>query len=120
MHPLNLALRFFLELAAFGGFAVLAWRSVEGLWRYLAVIAVLALLMALWGVFAVPDDPSRSGNAPVPVSGYIRLGLELAVLLGGGIAFYLASYNFAGISMIILVAIHYALSGERISWLLQQ
>jgi len=109
-----------LELAALGGFSVLAWRSATGWWRYLAVIAALAILMALWGVFAVPNDPSRSGNAPIPVSGYLRLGLELAVLLGGACAFYWTGYKLAGISLIILVGIHYALSGERIAWLLQQ
>lgn len=120
MHPLNLALRFLLELSALGGFGVLSWRLVEGWWRYLVVVAVLTLVVALWGVFAVPDDPSRSGNAPIPVSGYFRLVLELAVLLGGACAFYWAGYNLAGISLTILVAIHYALSGDRIGWLLQQ
>jgi hypothetical protein len=120
MHPLNLALRFFLEVAALGGFGVLAWRSSEGGWRYLTVIAVLALLMTLWGVFAVPGDPSRSGNAPVPVSGSVRLVLELAVLLGGAGAFYWAGHNLAAFALAALVLIHYALSGERIAWLLQQ
>lgn len=120
MHPMNLALRFFLEVAALGGFSVLAWRSAEGWWRYLVVIATLAFLMTLWGVFAVPGDPSRSGNAPVPVSGLVRLALELAVLLGGAGAFYWAGHNLVAITLAVLVVIHYALSGERITWLLQQ
>lgn len=47
MHPTNLALRFFLEIAALGGFGVLAWQSAEKWWRYLAVIATLAFLMTL-------------------------------------------------------------------------
>ncbi len=115
MHAANLALRSFLEIAALGGFGALAWLSVEGWWRYLAVIAVLALLMTLWGVFAVPGDPSRSGNAPFPVSGLLRLGLELAVLLGGACAFYWAGYNAAALVLAALVALHYALSGERIA-----
>ena len=84
------------------------------------MVAVLALLMTLWGVFAVPDDPSRSGSAPVPVSGFVRLVLELAILLGGAYPFYLAGYSLAGISMAIFVALHYALSVDRIWWLLQQ
>ncbi len=120
MHPVNLALRFFLEIAALGGFGALAWRLSVGWWRYLAVIAVLALLMTLWSVFAVPGDPSRSGNAPVPVPGSVRLALELAVLLSGSCAFYWAGHNLAGIALGVLVLIHYALSGERIAWLLQQ
>jgi len=119
MNSANLALRFFLEIAALVGFGVLAWRLAEGWWRYLAVIAVLAILMTLWGVFAVPDDPSRSGAAPFPVSGFVRLALELAVLLGGACAFYWAGFNLAGIALAVLIAVHYALSGERIAWLLQ-
>ena len=75
-HRANLALRFFLEIAALGGFGVLSWRLTDGLWRYSALIAVLAPLMALWGVFAVPGDPSRAGNAPVPVSGTLRLAVN--------------------------------------------
>lgn len=120
MHPTNLALRFFLEVAALGGFGALAWHSTEGWQRYLAVIAAATFLMILWGVFAVPDDPSRSGNAPIPVSGVIRLGLELVILFGGAYAFYGAGYNIAAILLAILIVAHYALSGERIAWLLQQ
>jgi hypothetical protein len=120
MHPANLALRFVLEIAALGGFGALAWRMSEGWWRYGAVIVVVAVVMTLWGVFAVPDDPSRSGNAPVPVSGLLRLGLELAVLLGGAAAFYWAGYTTPALVLAALVALHYALSGERLAWLLQQ
>jgi len=120
MHPVNLALRFLLELAALGGFGVLAWRMADGWWRYIAVIAVLALLMTLWGVFAVPGDPSRSGNAPFPIPGSLRLALELALLLGGAYALYWAGHNLAAVTLVGLVVIHYALSGERIVWLLQQ
>ena len=120
MHPTNLALRFFMEAAALGGFGVLAWQSAEKWWRYLAVIVTLAFLMTLWGVFAVPGDPSRSGNAPIRVSGLVRLGLELAVLLGGACAFYMAGCKLTAIGLAVLIVAHYALSGERIAWLLQQ
>lgn len=120
MNPINLALRFFLEIAALGGFAVLAWHISVGWWRYLAVLVVLIVLMTLWGVFAVPDDPSRSGNAPIPVPGSVRLGLELAILLGGGIAFSYAGQSIVGAALIALVLLHYALSLDRIGWLLQQ
>ncbi|MGI9394079.1 MAG: YrdB family protein [Boseongicola sp.] len=120
MHPSNLVLRFFLEIAALVGFSVLAWRLAEGWWRFLAVIAILVLLMALWGVFAVPGDPSRSGGAPIPISGLMRLVLELAILLGGACAFYWAEFNILAIVLTALVAVHYVLSGKRITWLLKQ
>ena len=120
MHPANLALRFTLEVAALGGFGVLTWKSSNGGWRVLALIAVLCFVMTLWGVFAVPNDPSRSGNAPIPVSGLIRLSLELAILFAGAAAFYWSGHDLAGISLAVLVLLHYAASGARTARLLQQ
>lgn len=120
MHPANLGLRFFLELTALGGFGVLVWSSIDGYWRFLAVVIVLGTLMALWGVFAVPNDPSRSGSAPIPISGMMRLWLELTILLGGAVAFYGAEQIAMAVGLTFLVLLHYALSGERIAWLLQQ
>ena len=120
MNSANLALRFLLELAALAGFAVWAWQLVDGLWRYGLAFAVVLFVMMLWSVFAVPDDPSRSGNAPFPVPGFVRLVLELAILFGGAYAWYLGGYSWAGLVIGILIAIHYGLSVPRIMWLLQQ
>ena len=120
MNAANLALRFLLELAALGGFAAFAWNSADGIWRWVAAIFVVILVAAIWGTFAVPDDPSRSGNAPVPVPGWLRLLLEFLVLLGGAWAFYAAGHLIPGVVLAILVVAHYALSMERITWLLQQ
>ena len=72
----NLSLRFGLELAALAGIGLWASQMASGLWRIAAVAIAIALSMTLWTVFAVPDDPSRSGNAPVPVPGALRLALE--------------------------------------------
>ena len=119
MHTANLILRFLLELAALGGFAALAWRSTEGSWRFLAVIVVVVLIGAVWATFAVPNDPSRSGNAPVPVPGALRLLLEFAVLLGGAWAFHAAGYSWVGLTITALVIVHYLLWTERIVWLMQ-
>jgi hypothetical protein len=117
---LNLALRFLLELAALGGFALLAWRSANGGWRVIAVISVCLLVMTLWGVFNVPDDPSRSGHAPVPVPGVVRLLLELVILFGAVAAFCLAGEQLTAAVMAALLVLHYVLSVDRIVWLLQQ
>lgn len=120
MFTANLALRFFLELAALGGFASLAWRLSNGHWRYLASVVIVLIIAAVWGTFAVPNDPSRSGNAPVPVSGMLRLALEGAILIGGALAFYLAGHSWAGLSVAGLTLVHYSLWTDRIVWLLQQ
>ncbi|MCB0111575.1 MAG: YrdB family protein, partial [Caldilineaceae bacterium] len=71
-------------------------------------------------IFAVPDDPSRSGNAPIPVSGALRLLLEGLVFAGGVLALWGAGYPWWGITFVVIVALHYALSYDRILWLLSR
>jgi len=120
MNASNLALRFLLELAALVGLATWAWNLASGLWRFVLALFVVVIAMALWGVFAVPNDPSRSGNAPVPISGLLRLILELSLLLGGVYAWQLSGFTFVAYIVGALVVVHYLLSVERIVWLLQQ
>ena len=91
MNAANLILRFLLELAALVGFAILAWHTTSGWWRLFVALIVVLIAIALWGVFAVPDDPNRSGNAPVPVPGAVRLVLELVILFGGAYAWHWSS-----------------------------
>ena len=71
-------------------------------------------------VFNVVDDPSRSGEAPVEVSGWIRLAIELAILGGGAAAFAIAQRPTIAISVAVLIVIQYATSRSRVEWLLQQ
>jgi hypothetical protein len=120
MHTANLILRFLLELVALAGFATLAWGRTEGIWRFAAAVAVIVLIGAIWATFAVPDDPSRSGNAPVPIPGGLRLILEFAILLGGAWAFHLAGHSWVGLSIVTFVVVHYSLWIDRIVWLLQR
>jgi len=61
-HPLNLALRFLLEMGALVVFAVWGWNNFPGLWSILAAIGLPVFFATLWGVFAVKGDPSRSGK----------------------------------------------------------
>lgn len=114
----NLGLRFLLEIAALAGFGFAGWRAMPAPWHWLAVLAFPLVAAVAWGVFNVPGDPSRSGAAPVPVPGLLRLALEFAVLFGGAAAFAAAGYRTTGIVLALLVAVHYALSWDRIGWLL--
>ena len=120
MHPLNLALRFMLELAALGGFCLLVWNSFGGRLRIVLMLLVVGGVMIVWGFFAVPGDPSRSGGAPVPISGFVRLALELTILLGGAYAYYRVGFSLPAIFLSLLILVHYVISGERIAWLLRQ
>jgi len=74
----------------------------------------------LWGVFAVPNDPSRSGKTVVATPGLIRLILEL--VLFGVSAWMLFDLDFQKLGWIFSIAIliHYATSYDRIAWLLKQ
>jgi hypothetical protein len=116
----NLGLRFVLELAAFTGFAWAGWHLADG---FLAVVLTLALpfaAAALWGVFNVPGDPSRSGKAPVPVPGWLRLLVELVVLVGGAASFAFFDAPWIGAILGALIVIHLAFSMNRTRWLVQQ
>lgn len=116
----NLTLRFLLELAALLGLGVAGWSLSGGWWRWLLALTLPAIAAVLWGTFAVRDDPSRSGRAPVPVPGAVRLVLELAVLFGGAAGFYAAGHTTTGIIVTLLIAISYAFSLDRLGWLLKQ
>ena len=116
----NLGLRFLLELAALAGLSVAGWRLAPVPWNWLAVIALPVIGAALWGVFNVPGDPSRSGAAPVPVPGFVRLAVEFLVLSGGAAALVAAGFRTAGVVLAVLVVVHYALSWDRIAWLLSR
>ena len=65
----NLALRFALEVCALAALGFWGWSQTEAPWRYVLMLGVPALAAAVWATFTVPDDPSRSGRAPVPVPG---------------------------------------------------
>jgi hypothetical protein len=71
----------------------------------------------VWGIFAVPDDPSRSGKAPVSVPGSLRLVLETLIFGLAGSALIASDVIIPGVLFIVLVIIHYALSWDRIKWL---
>lgn len=117
-HPLNLAFRFLLEILALISFGLWGWKLTESGWRYVLVLLVPIIFALAWGIFNVPDDPSRSGNAPIIVSGVIRLILELVLFALAGFALYhLGNPNLwwiFGASVIL----HYLISYDRIIWLI--
>jgi hypothetical protein len=118
LNPAVLAVRFLLELVAITSFGVFGWRAFDSPWRYLLVVVLPVAAAVLWGMFAVPDDPSRSGGAPVPVPGPVRLGVEFTVLFGGAAALWGAALpRLALISAAVLVAYH-LLAYDRVLWLL--
>lgn len=111
----NLVVRFILEVACLVGIGVAGWQVAPVLGIAGSVVAA-----AMWGVFAVPDDPSRSGKAPVPVHGWLRLLIELAVFLGGAAAWLVAGHAAVALPLVVLLAVHHLAALPRLRWLVMQ
>ncbi len=62
---INLAFRFLLEVVSLVVFGSRGSGLAQSRIRFIGMIGVPFAAAALWGIFAVPDDPSRSGKAPV-------------------------------------------------------
>jgi len=120
MNAWNLGLRFGLEVAALGAMGWWGYEQSDSSSRYAAMIGVPLLAAAAWGTFAVEGDPSRSGEALVVVPGVVRLAMELAFFGFSAWALSDIDHRALGIGMGSAVAVHYALSYERIQWLLSQ
>jgi hypothetical protein len=116
-HPVNLILRFALEIAGLIALGYWGWTQHAGLARPALAIGAPLLAAVLWGVFRVPGDP---GNAPVAVPGAVRLLLEAAFFAGAAIGLVAANQERAGLVLAILVVLHYAVSYDRLAWLLQR
>lgn len=119
-HPINLALRFILEVATLIAVGNWGWKQSDSWTKFLLAFGLPILSMAIWGLFAVPNDPSRSGSAPIITPGLIRLAIEL-VFFALGIATLISQQsNKLALIMAIVVVGHYAFSYDRIQWLLEQ
>jgi len=123
MSVWNGALRFSLELASLVSIGHFGWTIVAPVpptfstWAQPVVAVTLPLAAAtVWGVFNVPNDPSRSGAAPVPVSGKTRVLVELGFFGWGGYSLWqwnpIVAYVYTGAAVM-----HYVSYYKRIQWL---
>lgn len=116
-HPIVLAIRFLLEIALLVAIAIWGWEKHAGAWRYILVIALPVVAAVIWGVFRVPNDPKE---APVAVPGPVRLLIECCLFAGAVWALYQSGYAGYGRLLAIVTIVHYAISYDRITWLLKQ
>jgi len=119
-NPINLTIRFILELTAFIAIGIWGWKLADGWVRYVLALGIPIIFAIIWGTFAVPNDPSRSGTAPVVVPGIVRLAIELAIF---ALAIWIIhDLRYTRLSWIfgIIVAIHYIISYDRIMWLIKR
>lgn len=115
-NPLNLGLRFLLELAALFSLGYWGWTQHSGLARLLWTLLAPLAAAALWGIFRVPGDP---GKAPVAVPGFLRLLLEVAFFGVAVMALAAAGRSAWALGFSLIVLVHYLLSYDRILWLLK-
>ena len=119
-HPINLAIRFLLELLALASAGIWGWRLIGGWPRWILAIGIPIVLAIIWATFAVPDDPSRSGSAPIVTPGFLRLAIELGIFAFASWALYDIGWTKASLVFCIIVLLHYAVSYDRVIWLLSQ
>jgi len=117
---MNSAIRFLLELAALASYAIWGYHRSDSGVGILMTILLPICFAALWGIFAVRDDPSRSGKTVVPTPGILRLILELALFAIATWMLFDLGYSLAGWIFGAILLAHYAVSHKRVRWLLKQ
>lgn len=114
-NPINLAVRFLLELAALAAMGYWGWQQSDSWLRIVLALGIPTIAAVLWGTFRVPNDP---GKAPVPIPGAIRLALEL-VFFGFAVwALYDSGATTLSWIMGVTLFIHYIVSYDRVIWLI--
>ena len=119
-HPLNLALRFILEMAALFAIGYWGWVRHEGVLQVILAISLPLIAAVLWGTFRVPGDASSGAEPVVAVPGLVRLLLELALFSFATWGLYDANATNAAWIVGAAVLGHYFISYDRVRWLLQQ
>jgi len=117
-HPINLIIRFLLEITALLSVGFWGWNQGDGLLQYVFAFGIPLILAAIWGIFAVPNDPSRSGKAPITTPGVIRFAIELGFFAIATWSLYDIGMNKISFIFGIIVILHYIISYDRIRWLM--
>ena len=118
-NPLNLAVRFLLEILALVAFGAWAKAQFLGTPGFILMILIPLLAATIWGVFNVKGDPSRSGKAPVSVPGLVRLLIELVFFGCATWALFTLNPTY-GWTFGLVTLLHYLFSYDRIGWLLKR
>jgi 4-amino-4-deoxy-L-arabinose transferase-like glycosyltransferase len=115
-HPVNLAIRFFLELAGLYALGYWGWTQHTGAARFLWAILLPLAFAALWGVFRTPAD---HGKGLVAIPGAARLVLEAAYFGAAIWALYAAGQPEWGLNLAAITIAHYVVSYQRVISLLK-
>ena len=119
-NKINLAVRFFLEITSLVVFAFFGWGFSDGVAGIVLALGLHIIAAVTWGVFNVPNDPSMSGKAPIPVPGFVRLLLEFTFFTLAVCALLFTAQITAAWLFGLVVCVHYAVSYKRLVWLLHR
>ena len=100
--------------------AIWGWSNAEGFLKFILAIGIPVLMAALWGIFGVKYDPSRSGKTIVQTPGIVRLFVELSFFGFTCWLLFDLGYRKLSLIIIILIIVHYIFSLDRIIWFLKQ
>jgi hypothetical protein len=115
-NPLNLVLRFLLEIAGLTALGFWGWTQHEGPARWLWTVGAVVAAAAVWAVFRVPGD---GGPPVVAVAGRPRLVVETAFFAAATAALLASGQRTAALVFAALVLAHYAVSYDRVMRLLE-
>lgn len=117
-HPLNLVFRFILELLGLGALGYWGWSLGSGGWEYAGAIALPFFAAVIWAVFRAPGETHGPDRTPVPVSGRLRLLLEVCFFGAGILGLYQCGQLLLVECFSVMLLLHYGLSYDRLRWLL--
>lgn len=109
-NPINLAVRFALEIAMLITLAFWGWHLSDNQTKYFLALSFPVIAATLWGVFRIQNDPKP---APVEIPGILRLFLEFTLFGAAVWALYDMGYVRAGLFMAVIVMVHYLVSYDR-------
>jgi hypothetical protein len=114
-NPLNLALRFVLEVAGLFALGYWGWANHDGVLGLVWSVGLVVGAASVWAVFRVPGD----GGPPVVVTpGWARLLIEAVYFSAATVALLASGQRTAGIVFAAVVVAHYAISYDRLKRLL--
>jgi len=102
---------------------VFAWYGStlsEGWMSWFLALLLPMGAMAAWGIFAVSDDPSRSGKTVVETPGWVRLMLEILIFILGVLFLLQLGYPVAAYVFMGLLILHHILYRDRMLWLIRK
>lgn len=114
-NPINLTLRFLLELAALVGIFYWGWTQYQGVWRFVLAFGLPIIAATVWVVFRVAGD---GGEAIIEIPGPERLLLELGLFALMSVLLFDAGQVNPGKLWLVVVAVHFIISYDRVIWLL--